>query len=78
MPVIFRKIAPTSPTPDSPAVVPRLYTLKQAAAYLSTSLYAMRELIIRKKIPNLRIGKKYHIDRRDLDAFIEKEKHLGW
>ena len=82
MPVIKRKLPPEpssiSATPDNPIhVAPRLFTLKQAAEYLQASQYAVRELIIRRRLPNLRIGKLYRIDRKDLEAFIKKKKHLG-
>ncbi len=82
MPVIKRKLPPEPPsipaTPDNQIhVAPRLLTLKQAAVYLQSSVYQVRQLIIDRKIPNLRLGKLYRLDRRDSDAFIHREKHLG-
>jgi excisionase family DNA binding protein len=54
----------------------RLYTLKEAAAYLGTSVWRMRELIWQGSIPAVTLagGRKIYVDIKDLDAFIEKNK----
>ena len=54
--------------------LPRLLTLKAAAAYLSCSLWAIRELVWNRELPHIRIGRRVLIPREDLDAFIEKQK----
>jgi len=63
----------SSAIPSQPEV-PRLLTLKAAAAYLSCSLWAIRSLVWDKSIPAIRVGRRVVIDRADLDAFIEARK----
>jgi len=63
----------TSAIPSTPEV-PRLLTLRAAAAYLSCSLWAIRTLVWNQTIPHIRIGRRDLIARTDLDAFIEKQK----
>ena len=55
---------------------PRLLTVKDAAAYLSCTIWCVRSLIWSRKIPYLKLGKRFLIDRADLDKFIEREKSI--
>ena len=59
-----------------PQLRKRLYTLKQAAAYLGRSEWSMRELIWAGKIPVVRQdgGRKIFLDIQDLDDFINYNK----
>ena len=59
---------------ESPAnpVVPRLLTIKQSAAYLSCAVWQIRTLLWAKEIPHIKLGKKFLIDRDDLDSFIDR------
>jgi hypothetical protein len=54
----------------------RLYTLKEGAAYLGRSVWAMRELIWAGKIPVVRQdrGRKIFVDIEDLNNFINRNK----
>lgn len=54
----------------------RLLTVKAAAAYLGCGIYGVRELLWRRDVPVVRLGKggKYLIDIHDLDALIERSK----
>jgi len=45
--------------------------IKQAAAYCSCSVLAIREVIWSRELPACKIGKRYLIDRGDLDRFID-------
>jgi excisionase family DNA binding protein len=56
----------------------RLYTLKEAAVYLGRSDWGVRELIWSRTIPVIQQpgARKYYLDIRDLDMFIEKNKSL--
>jgi Helix-turn-helix domain len=56
----------------------RLYTLKEAAVYLGRSDWGMRDLIWSRTIPVIKQPgtRKYYLDIRDLDVFIEKNKSL--
>jgi excisionase family DNA binding protein len=53
---------------------PRLLTVSQAAAYLSTTVPAIRALKYSRELPFIRIGKRDNFDRKDLDTFIEARK----
>jgi excisionase family DNA binding protein len=55
----------------------RLLRIPEAAAYLSTTVRAVRTLIWRREIPFVPIGKRYLIDKNDLDAYIEKAKRTA-
>jgi excisionase family DNA binding protein len=57
-----------------PLVEARLFDIKRAASYLSTSVWQMRQLVWAKQIPNVRLGHKILFDRTDLDKFVEAQK----
>ena len=61
------------PKPDR-SVEPRLLTVSAAAAYLSCAVWAVRVLLWKKEIPFIRLGKRFLIDRADLDDFVERRK----
>jgi len=56
-------------------VQPLLLTVKQAAVYLGRSEQSVQHLIFQKDVPVVRIGRRVHLDRRDLDVWIEKNKY---
>jgi len=56
---------------------PRLFCIKDAAQYLGTTPWAIRSLIWSGKLKHIRLGKRFLIDRRDLDAFIETQKEVA-
>jgi excisionase family DNA binding protein len=53
---------------------PRLLTIPSAAAYLSCSIWSIRNLIWKRAIPYIKIGKRFLLDRVDLDSYVEKNK----
>ena len=55
---------------------PRLLPLKDAAAWLGLTVWAMRERIWAGDIPVVRFpgGRKMYVDSRDLEDFIQKNK----
>ena len=69
---------------DAPRV--RLLDLRAAGAYLGVSYWTMRDLIFGGVIPSVKIPsprardgrviRRILVDRRDLDAFIERNKEL--
>ena len=65
--------SPSTSTTPSPEI-PRLLTVKAAAAYLSCSLWAVRSLAWEQRVPYLTIGRRMLFDRADLDTFIESAK----
>ena len=55
---------------------PRLLPLKNAAAYLGLTVWAMRERIWAGQIPVVQFpgGRKQYIDTHDLEQFIQRNK----
>jgi excisionase family DNA binding protein len=58
-----------------PVIQPTLLTVKNAAVYLGRSEQAIQHLVFERHLPVVRVGRRVHLDRRDLDAFIEKNKY---
>jgi len=56
-------------------VQPALFSVKEAAVYLGRSEQGIQHLIFEKQLPVVRFGRRVHLDRRDLDAFIEANKY---
>lgn len=57
-----------------PAITPRLLTIRAAATYLSCSPWSVRELIWRRQLPKIKIGRRFCIAREDLDAWIDRQR----
>jgi excisionase family DNA binding protein len=62
---------------DEQIIRPRLLTVQQAAAYLSTTVWAVRKMAWAKDVPHLRIGSRILLDVQDLDRFIQRAKLGG-
>jgi excisionase family DNA binding protein len=56
-------------------VQPALLSVKDAATYLGRSEQAVQHLIFQKDLPVVRAGRRVHIARADLDAWIEKNRY---
>jgi excisionase family DNA binding protein len=52
----------------------RLYSVPEAALYLGRSSWSVRRLIWSGELPEVRAGRRVHLDINDMDAFIEKNK----
>jgi excisionase family DNA binding protein len=64
------------PQLQSPAKIqPVLLDVKDAAEYLGRTEVAVQHLVHEKSFPVVRVGRRVHLDRRDLDAWIEKNKY---
>lgn len=59
---------------DSPTVFKRLYNISEAAQYLGRSPWSVRHLVWSGVLPEVRAGRRVHLDIKDIDAFIEKNK----
>lgn len=55
-------------------VQPRLMTIPQAAAYLASRVWTIRSLIWSGELPRIRAGKRFLLDRADLDRWVERSK----
>jgi excisionase family DNA binding protein len=58
-------------------VQPRLLDIKAAAAYLGSTVWQMRTLIWEKKVPHVKLGRRFLFDRTDLDKFIDSLKEAA-
>jgi excisionase family DNA binding protein len=65
-----------SPVPSSstPPVEPRLLRISHAASYIGATPWFIRSLIWGNRIPYVTLGKRHLIDRKDLDAYVERVK----
>ena len=55
-------------------IQPMLLDVKQAAIYLARTETAVQHLIANKVLPVVRHGRRVHLHRLDLDAWIEQDK----
>src|SRR5665213_3804451 len=58
-------------------VQPVLLNVKQAAVYLGRSEQSVQHLIFQRDLPVVRMGRRVHLHRRDLDAWIEKNTYYA-
>ena len=52
----------------------RLYTVLEAAMYLGRSTWSVRRLIWAGEIPAAKVGRRVHLDVKDMEALIERNK----
>jgi excisionase family DNA binding protein len=52
----------------------RLLTLKETAAYLGVSVWTVRDLVWKEKLPVVRLTRRLHFDKRDIDRLIDVSK----
>src|ERR1700733_14622383 len=52
-----------------------LLSVKDAGIYLGRSEQSIQHLIFDRELPVVRVGRRVHLDRRDLDLWIEKNKY---
>jgi excisionase family DNA binding protein len=65
----------TNGTANEGLVIPhRLLTLPEAAHYLGCTIWSVRELIWKGQLPYTRFGKRFQVDRQDLDELVDREK----
>jgi excisionase family DNA binding protein len=65
----------TNETANESTVIPhRLLTLPEAAHYLGCTIWSVRELIWKGQLPYTRFGKRFQVDRHDLDELVDREK----
>ena len=53
---------------------PRLLSQDEAAHYLGISYWTVRDLVFRREIPFVKIGRRILVDRVDLVAYLERSK----
>jgi excisionase family DNA binding protein len=57
-----------------PAPKRRLLTLQETAAYLGVSVWTVRDLVWKGKLPVVRLTRRLHFDQRDIDHMIDVAK----
>ena len=53
----------------------RLFSIKELATEIGGTKWFWRSQIWDGQLPFVQIGKKMFVDKKDVDAFIEKNKH---
>lgn len=53
---------------------PRCLGVKEAARYLGVTVWFIRSMIWEGTLPVIRCGKRFIVDRVDLDAWLEQQK----
>ena len=55
-------------------ITPRLLTVKEAAGYIGRTEQAVQHLIHKRDLIVVRRGRRVHVDRADLDRWIDANK----
>jgi excisionase family DNA binding protein len=55
-------------------IMKRLYTLKDAAAYLGRPVSSIRTLVWKGALPVIQDGRKMYVDVNDLELYINRSK----
>ncbi len=63
--------------PVAAVPAPRLLRIAQAAAYLGCTVWFLRGLLWSRRLPYIKLGRRFLVDRADLDTFVEYEKNVG-
>jgi excisionase family DNA binding protein len=66
-----KSVATTSPAPAAP---PLLVNIKTAAQMLGSTVWSVREILWAKKIPHVKIGRRFLIAPADLEAYVARLK----
>ena len=57
----------------------RLFSIPEAAVYLGRSTWSVRHLIWNGELPQIKAGRRVHVDLQDMEKFIERHKvREGW
>jgi excisionase family DNA binding protein len=70
----MKKVTKANVVADDAPVNARYLTIKAAAAYIGATVWCVRQLIWDRKIPFVRLGNRYVIDRQDLDNYMQSQK----
>jgi len=58
-------------TPQTPLTQDKVFTIPEVAAYLKISKSKIYDLVSRKKIPHLKVGRNVRIRESDLQRWVE-------
>lgn len=71
---VMKTRAQSRKSSTEPEVRPRLLSIREASVYLGATIWAVRELVWSRRVPHLKIGRRFLFDIADLDRFITVEK----
>jgi excisionase family DNA binding protein len=72
---VYKLISPEIAKMTPVLIRPALLDVKQAATYLGRSEQSVQQLIFKNEFPVVRVGRRVHLHRPDLDKWIEKNKY---
>jgi len=55
---------------------PRLLNIPDTAKYMGCTVWFVRTLIWGRQVPHLRFGRRFLLDRSNLDTFIDSQKNV--
>ncbi len=73
MPIQRRFKKPVVP-PQPISAGPRRLLIKDAAAYFGARVWAIRQMLRKRELPYVPVGRGFKIDKVDLDRWIERQK----
>ncbi|MGO9075628.1 MAG: helix-turn-helix domain-containing protein [Terriglobales bacterium] len=59
---------------NNSGLAPRLLNVRDAAAYLGTTVWFIRNLGWSDSLPVLKLGNRWLFDKADLDAYVDRMK----
>ena len=59
---------------ESPKIKKRLFTVEEAAVYLGRTKEGVQHMIAAAKLTTVKLDRRVFLDRKDLDAMIERSK----
>jgi excisionase family DNA binding protein len=65
------------PSSSAGAVLPRLFTVDQAATYLGRTKASVQHMVSAGRLPIVRADRRVFLDVRDLDGWIDQNKKPG-
>ncbi len=74
---VAARLAPHLAGRDAGAVRARLLSVEDAAAYIGRTKASVQHMVASGRLPSVRSDRRVFVDRRDLDMWIQDNKHTG-
>lgn len=71
---VVEHLRPVISSLQTPTIQPALLDVKQAAIYLGRTEASIQSLVFQRVLPVVRYGRRVHLHRKDLDAWIDRNK----
>ncbi len=72
---VVRQLEPKLAAMTPRVIQPALLTVKEAGVYLGRTEQSVQHLIFGKQLPVVRVGRRVHLRRSDLDRFIDQNTY---